>query len=83
MSAIFQPQISSLESQIVEIQAKIAAFTEAESVTDGAIQALQGAVEKVTTLAPEAIANLKSAVLDLFRGDSSDDGGNQPIPPRS
>ncbi len=41
MTAIFQPQISSLESQLFEIQAKIAAFAEAEFVADGAIQALR------------------------------------------
>jgi hypothetical protein len=46
MTAIFQPQISNLESQLFEIQAKIAQFAEAEFVADGAIQTVQGAASE-------------------------------------
>jgi hypothetical protein len=89
LQAILQPEISSLESQVAQLQSQLAAqqritlLNEAESVADGAIQALQGAVVKVSALAPDAIANLKLAVLNLFQGGdgASDNDGNQPITP--
>ena len=91
ISAIFQPEISSLESQVTALQAQIALaqqrishLSEAESVADGAIQSLQTALQKVTALAPSAIATLRQTVMNLFNsdGDASDDG-NQPITPRT
>jgi hypothetical protein len=89
LSTILQPEISSLESQVAQLQSQLAAaqqritlLNEAESVADGAIQALQGAVMKVSALAPDAIANLKLAVLNLFQGDDNpgNGGGNNPEP---
>lgn len=54
VSALFQPEISSLESQVAALQAQIAqaqqritALGECELETDGAIQALTSAVQKV------------------------------------
>ena len=86
MLSILQPEVSALESQVAALQAQIAAHTErisllneTELLAGGSLEALRCAIEKVSSLAPDAIASLKSAVLDLFRGDSSDD--NQPINP--
>ncbi len=88
MLSILQPEISSLEFQVAALQAQIAVHTEritllneAEFIADGSLEALKGAIAKVTALAPGAIANLKSAVLNLFTG-SNGDGGNQPINPQ-
>lgn len=91
LSAIFQPEISSLESQVAQLQAQIAAaqerithLSEAESMANGAIQALQITLRQVSALAPDAITNLKAAVLNLFRGDDNkggNDDGNQPSAP--
>ena len=90
VSAIFQPEISNLESQISQMQAqidaaqeRIKALFEVESLSDGALQSLETALQKVSALAPSALANLKSAVLDLFRGDNQpgSDDDNQPIDP--
>jgi hypothetical protein len=75
-TTIFQIEINSLEDQVAALQtqvaaaqAKIVALSEAEFMTAGAIEALQVALEKVTTLAPGAIANLKKSVFALFEGD--------------
>lgn len=90
LSTIFQPEVSALESQVAALQAQIAAHTErisllneTELLAGGTLEALHCAIQKVTALAPDAIASLRTAVLDLFRGDSSDDlgDGNQPINP--
>lgn len=90
VSAIFKPEVSALESQVATLQAQLAALeqritllNETEAVAGGSLEALKGAIQKVSSLAPDAIATLKSAVLDLFRGDSNDDFGfdNQPISP--
>lgn len=92
LQAILQPEISTLEFQVAQMQAQIAALeqrikllNEAEFVTDGAIQALQGAIKKVSTLAPDAITSLKSVVLKLFGSSdslhTSTDGSNQPVNP--
>ncbi len=89
LSAIFQPEISSLEFQVAQLQAQIAAaqerishLNEAEFVAGDAIKSLTEAVHKVSALAPDAIANLKIAVLNLFTGgDDASDEGKQPINP--
>ncbi|MBD2006996.1 MULTISPECIES: hypothetical protein [Cyanophyceae] len=77
---LFQNDIQNLQSEIANFEAIIAArqsridqLNQAETVADGAIQSLQDAVAKVSELAPDAIALLKSAVMGLF---SSDEGGN-------
>jgi hypothetical protein len=82
LSAVLQPEIDTLQSQIAQLQATIAAaqerithLNEVESIATGAIQTLQTALQKVSALTPDAIASLKSAVLELFTGDTS----NQPI----
>lgn len=90
VSVIFQPEISALETQIAQMQAqitlaqqRIASLSEAESMSAGAIEALQTAVQKISSLAPTAIANLKTAVLNLFQSDDDrgSGDGNQPSAP--
>lgn len=89
LSAVLQSEINTLQSQIVQLQAQIAQaeqrithLNEVESTASDAIDSLQTVLQKVSTLAPSAIASLKSAVLDLFRNyDNSGDDGNQPIDP--
>ncbi len=89
LSAVLQPEIDTLQSQIAQLQAQIAAaqarvneLGEAESIADGAIQSLQTALQKVSALAPSAIATLRQTVLNLFNDDGdADDDGNQPINP--
>lgn len=91
VSAIFQPEIDTLQTQIAQLQTQIAAafermkaLGEAEFMTDRAIQSVQSALQMVSALAPSAIANLKSAVLDLFRGNdqpgSNDNQSSHPEP---
>lgn len=82
ISAIFKPEVSTLESQVAALQAQIAAHTErisllneTELLAGDSLEALKGAIEKVSSLAPDAIASLKSAVMSLFTGNDSDDGG--------
>lgn len=84
LSSIFQPEIDTVQSQIAQLQAQIAQaeqrianLTEVEAIASGAIQSLETALQKVSTLAPDALASLKSSVLELFTGDTS----NQPIEP--
>jgi len=88
VSAIFQPEINTLQSQVAALQAQLAAaqerishLNEAEFVAGDAIKALTEAVHKVSALAPDAIANLKIAVLNLFTGGDDASDGNQPINP--
>ncbi len=89
ISAIFQPEVSALESQVAALQAQLAAaqhrialLAETELLAGRSLEALKGAIAKVSSLAPDAIATLRTAVLDLFRGDSNEDGNeNQPINP--
>lgn len=89
LSSIFQPEVSALESQVLALQAQLAAaqqrialLNETELLAGGSLEALKTAIGKVTALAPDAIATLKSAVLGLFAGNDSNGGnGNQPIAP--
>ncbi|HEY9781837.1 MAG TPA: hypothetical protein V6D09_17070 [Leptolyngbyaceae cyanobacterium] len=83
ISALFQPEISNLESQIAQLQTQIALhqerithLNEAESVADNAVASLQSALEKVSSVSPAAIESLKVAVLGLFRGGDTPGGGN-------
>lgn len=83
VSTFFQSEVSALEAQVVAAQQRIVLLNEAEFVAGGSLEALKGAIEKVTALAPSALATLRTAVLDLFRGDSNDGGnGNQPSAPQ-
>lgn len=81
-----ESQVAALQSQIAQVQQRIAVLGECELETDGAIQALTSAVQKVGALAPDAIATLKSAVVALFNSGDSDQGedkgdGGQPLNP--
>lgn len=90
LSAVLQPEIDTLQSQIAQLQFQIAAaeerithLNEVESIASGAIESLQSALKEVSALAPSAIANLKSAVFDLFKSDSDSlDDSHQPIEPQ-
>jgi hypothetical protein len=90
LSAVLQPEIDTLQSQIAQLQAQITQaeqrithFNEVQSIASGAIQSLQRALQEVSALAPSAIANLKSAVFDLFKSDSdSFDDSHQPVEPQ-
>jgi len=63
------------------------ALGECEAQADGALQALTSAVQKVSALAPSAIATLKTAVFALFNSDGGGDqgegkgDGGQPLNP--
>jgi len=89
ISALFSTEVTALESQVAALQTQIAQaqqrishLNEAEFVAGDAIKALTEAVHKVAELAPDAIANLKTAVLNLFTSDDgANDDGNQPINP--
>jgi hypothetical protein len=88
LTAIFQPEITTIESQIAQLQAQIAQYqkritdlNEAETTADTAIAFLESALEKISPLCPSAIAALRTSVLSLFdKGNNppSDDGGNNP-----
>lgn len=88
VSAFFSTEISSLESQvaalqaqIAQAQARVAALSECEADADGMLQVVQKTLGKVSALAPDAIATLKSAVFALFNSGEGDSDGNQPISP--
>ena len=88
LSAIFQPEVNALESQVAALQAQIAAHTaritllnDAEFLAGDSLEALKAAIHNVSSLAPSAVSNLRAAVLSLFGGDSNDDGNsNEPHP---
>lgn len=91
LQAILQPEISSLESRVTVLQAQLAAaqqritlLNEAEFVAGDSLESLKTALQKVSSLAPSAVSNLRAAVLNLFSGDDSTDdfgfGGFQPQP---
>jgi len=89
MLPIFQPEISTLKSEIERLQSQISArqsqmklLVNWECSADGAIQTLQALVSEIQNAAPQALAPLKSAVMELFTGDdASDRNGNRPIAP--
>lgn len=87
VSAIFQTETTALESQVIALQAQIATHTarisllnETELLAGGSLQSLKDAINKVSALAPDAIANLRVAVLSLFSGNdsSNDSNGDDP-----
>ena len=88
ISAIFQTETTALESQVLALQSQIAAHTariallnDAEFIAGDSLESLRAAIQKVSSLAPSAVNNLRAAVLSLFSGDSNDnDTGNDPHP---
>jgi len=76
-SAPLESQVAQLQAQIALAKSRIAALGEADIVANGALQALQDAVAKISGLAPSAIATLKAAALNLFHG-----GDNQRTIPK-
>lgn len=102
LTAIFPPEISQRELQVQQLQAQIQAqiaqtkeriksLGKAERKASGAVSALQDAVAVLSTLAPESVSTLKSAVLSIFQIEDSylqgsclqQDGGNQSTNPPS
>lgn len=86
ISAIFQTETTALESQVLALQAQIAAHTariallhDAEFVAGDSLEALKTAIQKVSSLAPSAVSNLRAAVLNLFTGNDGNTG-NEPDP---
>ncbi len=66
LSTIFSAETTALESQVVALQAQIAAhaeritlLNEAELVAGGSLEAIKGAIEKVSSLAPNALSTLR------------------------
>jgi len=88
ISAIFNDELTTIESAIAQYQALIEAkrleadkLNQAQTVTDSALQRLQDALATVANVAPDAIDKLKTAVLGLFGNDNDTDGGNDPETP--
>lgn len=88
LSVICQCEIDTLQNEIQRMtetiavaQARISALGEIESVADGAIELLRSAVQKVSSLAPSAIASLKATVLSLFEDGGSGNDGDSPQDP--
>ncbi len=100
LTAIFQPEISQRELQLQQLQAQIQAqiaqtkeriksLGKAERKATGAVSALQDAVAVLSTLAPESVSTLKSAVISIFQNEDSylqgsclqQGSGNQPTNP--
>jgi len=87
MLAIFQTELSTIEQQIAQFQALIEAkqqeannLKQAQSTTGQALQCLEDALETIKSLAPDAISQVKKAVLSLFNDDGDNDNGNEPEP---
>ena len=89
ISAIFQNETTALESQVAALQlqiathtARIALLNDAEFIAWDSLQSLKSTIQKVSSLAPSAVSNLRAAVLNLFTGnDGNDDSnGNEPDP---
>ena len=79
MLSIFQNETTALESQVLELQSQIAAHTariallnDAEFVAGDSLQSLRAAIQKVSSLAPSAVSNLRAAVLSLFSGNDNE-----------
>lgn len=80
----WESQIAELQSQIAKSQASINRLNEANCIAGGLVQAVQDGIEKISSMEPEAIADLQTALLRLFNGggDNPTDGdSNQPIDP--
>ena len=80
ISAIFQTETTALESQVAALQAQIALLNDAEFIAGDSLQSLKSAIQKVSSLAPSAVSNLRAAVLNLFMGSNDDGNDNQPHP---
>ncbi|MBD2033919.1 hypothetical protein H6F76_02475 [Leptolyngbya sp. FACHB-321] len=84
---LFQHQIEE-HQKLAEHYRDLAAKREAlaaglltiQQQADNDLSSLKGLVDKCTEVSPDAIASLKSAVLNLFSGGDDDDG-NQSIDP--
>jgi len=77
---IFQSQLINIDSEISQLLAQVEAAKQRQSqlieldvLTDSTLEGLADVVCKIQYSAPEAIASLKSAVLNLFGSD----GGNK------
>lgn len=85
---IFQSELSTLGSEISQLLAQVEAarqkqaqLTELDALTDSSLTQLRDVVSKVGHYAPDAIANLKSAVLTLFDSGVSGIDSGEPIAP--
>lgn len=85
---IFQSTIDQIDAEISQLLAALEAkkqrqcqLLELDSLTDHTLEGLAAVVSKTAHYAPNAIASLKSAVLELFGTDDGNDGGNQPTEP--
>jgi hypothetical protein len=85
---LFSLTIDSIDSEIAALLAEVDAkkqeqsrLIELDALTDHTLEELADVVSKIQYSAPEAIASLKSAVLNLFGTDDGNDGGNQPDDP--
>ncbi len=85
---LFSQTIDNIDSEITALLARVEAakqrqtqLIELDALTDHTLEGLADVVAKIGHYAPEAIASLKSAVLELFGTDDGNDGGNQPTDP--
>jgi len=85
---LFSQTIDNIDSEITALLARVEAaaqrqtqLIELDALTDHTLEELADVVSKVGHCAPDAIASLKSAVLNLFGTDGENDDGNQPTDP--
>jgi hypothetical protein len=85
---IFQSELINIDSEIAALLAQVEAakqrqtqLIELDALTDHTLEGLADVVSKIQCSAPDAIASLKSAVLNLFGGDGTGGGGNKPTEP--
>jgi hypothetical protein len=85
---LFSQTIDNIDSEITALLARVEAakqrqtqLIELDALTDHTLEGLADVVSKIQCNAPDAIASLKSAVLNLFGTDDGNDGGNQPDNP--
>jgi hypothetical protein len=85
---LFSLTIDTIDSEIAALLAEVEAkkqeqsrLIELDALTDHTLEGLADVVSKIQCSAPDAIASLKSAVLELFGTDDGNDGGNQPDNP--
>jgi hypothetical protein len=87
---IFQNTIDHIDTEVTELLSQIedlkrhqAQLIELDTLTDSTLGQLGDVVSKIGDYAPDAIASLRNAVLNLFdSGDSGNGGGNdQPTDP--
>jgi hypothetical protein len=85
---LFSQTIDNIDSEITALLAQVEVakqrqtqLIELDALTDHTLEGLADVVSKIQCNAPDAIASLKSAVLNLFGTDDGNDGGNQPTEP--